>query len=455
MTKINYFFYLSLILIAGGVPQTANSELWEGFPQPTQDSWFYENGSPDPAKVELGKVLFFDKILSGNKNISCATCHHPFTGTSDGLSLPVGEGGSGVSVARNTGEGKHTIHERVPRNSPAIFNLGAKEYKVMFHDGRVATDPSQPSGFLSPAGSNLPQGLDNPLAAQAMFPVTSATEMAGQKGENPVANAAAQNNLGGPNGVWALLAQRLQSNPAYVEMFKAAYPEITSVGQLTYVHAANAIAAFQAKAWRSDNSPFDEYLRGDTEAMSMRAYRGMELFYKNGLCSNCHSGTFQTDHSFHSIAMPQIGPGKGDGIDGLEDFGRERVTKNPADRFKFRTPSLRNVALTGPWGHSGAYNTLEGVIRQHIDPAHSIHHYDGNQTVLPSRNIETTTDFDVQIDYHKREQILSSATPLNVSLSDEEIKSLVSFLHALTDNLSIDIRKDVPQRVPSRLSVFD
>jgi cytochrome c peroxidase len=120
--------------------------------------------------VRLGKVLFYDKILSGNRNISCATCHHALTGTGDGLALPVGEGGKGLGVTRDTGSGSDAIHERVPRNAPHIFNLGAKEFTVMFHDGRVAVDNSLPSGFTSPAGEQLPLGLDNPLAVQGHVP---------------------------------------------------------------------------------------------------------------------------------------------------------------------------------------------------------------------------------------------------------------------------------------------
>ena len=94
-------------------------------------------GTPPPAKVELGKFLFFDKEFGGNRNISCATCHHPMAATGDGLSLPVGEGGAGLGMTRDTGTGEDQIHERVPRNAPHIFNLGAREFTRMFHDGRV------------------------------------------------------------------------------------------------------------------------------------------------------------------------------------------------------------------------------------------------------------------------------------------------------------------------------
>ena len=107
--------------------------------------------SRDPAKEALGKLLMFDKILSGNQNISCASCHHPLAGLGDGLALPVGEGGEGLGVTRNTGVAAEAVHERVPRNAPHVFNLGASEFTVMFHDGRLAVAADQPGGFLSPA----------------------------------------------------------------------------------------------------------------------------------------------------------------------------------------------------------------------------------------------------------------------------------------------------------------
>ena len=87
-------------------------------PEPVTDADYYNGGMPNAAKVELGRSLFFDKLLSGNQNISCATSHHALTDTGDGLSLPVGEGGRGLGVTRDTGSGGDQIHERVPRNAP-------------------------------------------------------------------------------------------------------------------------------------------------------------------------------------------------------------------------------------------------------------------------------------------------------------------------------------------------
>ncbi len=441
---------LALCLIGGAESASAGN-----LPAPSTDYDFYDDGAPNPVKVRLGKKLFFDKELSGNRNISCATCHHAITDTGDGLSLPVGEGATGLGVARNTGFGGDAVHERVPRNAPPVFNLGAKEFVRMFHDGRAEVDPNQPSGFRSPAGDDLPSGLDNILAVQAMFPVTSGTEMAGQPPENSIAIATAAGNLAGPGGVWEQLADRLRIIPGYVKLFKAAYDDISSAADITYVHAANAIAAFEAKAWRADNSPFDKFLRGNTGAMSQNALRGMELFYGKAGCSTCHSGTFQTDHQFHAIAMPQIGPGKGDGIDGHEDLGRERVTGDSLDRHRFRTPTLRNVALTAPYGHDGAYNTLRGVILHHLDPVSGIEAYNEKQAVLPPRADLNAIDFIVQDDPARRAVIAASNELAPVSLTNREIRNLIYFLHALTDTVSIDLRNDVPKRVPSGLPLAD
>jgi cytochrome c peroxidase len=425
-------------------------------PEPVTDADYYEDGKPNPAKVTLGRNLFYDKILSGNGNISCASCHHSLTDTGDGLSLPVGEGGRGIGVTRNTGSGEDAIHQRVPRNSPPLFNLGAREFRRMFHDGRVEVDPSDPSRLLTPAGEELPPGLESVLAAQAMFPVTSGTEMAGQAGENTIADAAVAGNLAGPGGVWEQLAQRLQGIPEYVDLFKEAYPDsVDEAGDITYIHAANAIAAYEAVAFRADNSPFDRYLRGDHQALSVSARQGMGVFYGKGQCDTCHSGKFQTDHEFYAIAMPQIGPGKGDGLDGRDDFGRERVTAAAEDRYRFRTPSLRNVALTGPWGHDGAYDTLESVVEHHLHPVDSLEQYDTNRAMLPYRSDLRELDFVIQSDPTRRAAIAAANEMPAVHLNQREVTYLVDFLHALTDPGSLDLRHNVPQRVPSESHMYE
>ena len=462
-------------------------------PTPATDADYYDDGAPSPAKVELGRLLFFDKILSGNKNIACATCHHPKHGTGDALALPLGEGPSGLGPDRTPGASpSEAVHERVPRNSPALFNLGAREFHRMFHDGRVETDPEgfYEGGFITPAKWKLPKGLDNVLAAQAMFPVTSPTEMAGNKGENDVADATSLNNAAGAGGVWELLAGRLQAIPEYVGLFSQAYPDqVSSADDISYVLAANAIAAFEAKTFRADDSRFDAYLRGETQALSASEERGMDLFYGKANCSTCHSGTFQTDHDFHAIAMPQIGPGKADGRNAaywqstgiqafVEDFGRGRVTVRDGDNFKFRTPSLRNVAQTGPWGHDGAFESLEQVVRHHLDPIASLDSYRAQEAPLVPLDavLELTAtgsklsqswmsdnrrrgflarDRWVQESPELRQRIADANELAPVALSEAEIADLIAFLGSLTDESSMRTEDIVPERVPSGLPVTD
>ncbi|WP_083234277.1 cytochrome-c peroxidase [Candidatus Marithrix sp. Canyon 246] len=398
------------------------------------------------AKMEnLGKFLFFDKILSGNKNISCATCHHPFAATGDGISLAIGTGGIGLGVMRNP----NNIKARVARNSPHIFNLGALEFTTLFHDGRVTK-------LISPAGDDLPLGLDNPLAVQAMFPVTSDAEMAGEKGENPIADAVANGNL---ISAWQQLAERLQKIDEYVNLFIAAFADVNAAQDITYVHAANAISSFEAAAFRCTNSPFDQYLRGNHDVASQQQIRGAKLFYGKARCSSCHSGAFQTDHKFHAIGIPQIGPGKGDNLpgynDGHDDFGRERVTNNENDRFKFRTPSLRQVAMTGPWGHDGAYNDLEQMVRHHLNPVEVLNNYDISQAVLASRADLDKIDLIVHQDKKRRQAIIDAIEIKPIKLTDKEVSDLVAFLHALTDVNCIDLRKTAVNQVPSGLAIRD
>lgn len=422
-------------------------------PKPLADEDFH--AVRNEAQVELGRLLFFDKVLSGNRNISCATCHHPLTGTGDGLSLGVGEGGHGLGAARNTGAGPDEVHERVPRNAPALFNLGAREYRVMFHDGRVLEDPGHPTGFRSPAGHDLPAGLDNTLAAQAMFPLTSPTEMAGQAGENPVADAAVAGRLSGPDGVWEQLAARLRAIPEYVDRFRQAYDDVAVAEDVTMVHVANAIAAYENVAFRADDSPYDRYLRGKSSAMTKTERKGMRLFHGKAGCVDCHAGPLQTDHAFHAIAIPQFGPGKGGGADGADDLGREHVTEDAQDRFRFRTPTLRNVALTGPWGHSGAYDSLEAVVRHHLDPVTSLREYDLTEAVLPPNATLEAADRRILDDPQRVEAIAARNELSPVKLSDRDIECLLAFLHALTDSRVHKLRREVPTTVPSGLPVAD
>jgi cytochrome c peroxidase len=423
-------------------------------PPPALDEDFLQASQP---VIALGQMLFFDKILSGNRNTSCATCHSPVVATGDGLSINIGTGGRGLSVLRDAGSlplGPLEPLSRGSRNMQPLFNLGHADFDRMFWDGRLFADPSVPQGFQTPAGDELPIGFEHVIETVSIFAPTDLQEMTGQPGTNELATA----SVSAPFvGVWDGIVARLKGIPEYLDLFFAAYPDLGgNPDNIEIVHVGKAIGAFQAQAFRSDDSPFDRYLRGENEAMSESARDGMKLFYGEAGCASCHSGTFQTDLEFYAIAMPQIGPGFGGvGWMGLEDFGREGVTGDPLDRYRFRTPSLRNVELTGPWGHDGFFNSLELVVRHHLHPIESLYAADPSQIVLPSRPDLDAIDLQVFGNPEVTAAIARRNQLAPQFLGDAEIADILEFLRALTDPSAVDLRKTIPARVPSGLPLAE
>lgn len=401
--------------------------------------------SPDPAKVKLGEALFFDKELSGNRDISCATCHHPLLHTADSLSLSFGTGGHGLGTARTMGDGRTLI----PRNATEIFNRGAPEWEVIFWDGRVSGSPA--AGFTTPAAAALPPGLDNVLAAQAMFPVTSEDEMRGSQGDYDVSgeiNGLALLDATDFSAIWRELMYRLLAIPEYDALFQEAFPDVPREA-LGFQHAANAIAAYEIAAFSFADSPWDRYLAGETAALSDEAKQGALLFYGEAGCAQCHSGNLLTDQRFYNIGVPQLGPGKKN-EEGY-DFGRYLETNDPQDLFAFRTPPLRNVAVTGPWMHNGAYRSLEAAVRHHLDPVTALRSYD--ETQIMSMLQATCKEDSATI-----QALLNGLDPLMAApkeLSDVHVQQLMAFLHALTAPSALDQSAAVPLTVPSGLSVND
>jgi cytochrome c peroxidase len=403
--------------------------------------------TPSPALVELGQSLFFDKILSGNRDISCATCHHPFLKGADGLSLSIGTGGSGLGPTRSI-----VGHRLIPRNAPEIFNRGAPEWQTMFWDSRVIGTAE--TGFVTPAGDDLPAGLDSVLAARAMFPVTSRDEMRGKSGD--------VDRFGWPNEVaaiddadmpamWQALTRRLLQYPEYVTLFQAAYPNVPQ-SDLGFQHAANAIAAFEASEFTFLDSPWDRYVAGNTAALSSEAKQGAILFYGKANCSTCHAGTLFTDQQHHNIGVPQLGPGKTE--EAPFDFGRGRETGIVADRFAFRTPPLRNVLLTGPWMHNGAYTDLRMAVVHHLNPVTALREYSVTQADLLDIHIRET----LRADESTITAVLSTLDPQvwpPTFLSDQEVDQLMAFLQALTSPQAAGLMGQTPYEVPSGLPVAD
>ena len=405
----------------------------------------------DTDQAALGRQLFYDKILSGNRNISCATCHSASHGSADGLSIGIGEGGTGLGPDRRGGRGAARIRERLPRNAPGLWNLGHKDVRALFHDGRLEVSDLYGNGFDSPAEDYLPQGLNSILAAQALLPLASRFEMAGDPGENEVAGAVQDRIDKG----WPILAARVRAIPEYVRQFGIAFDHVETAADITIVEIANAIAAYEGLEFRSFDSPWDAWLR-EGKPLPAAADRGRELFFGRGGCAQCHSGPLFTDQRYHALNLPAFGPGRTRPYDPKpRDPGRLAATDHLPDAYRFRTPPLRNVALTPPYGHNGAWPTLEAIIRQHLDPHGARAAWTPDLAALPPVPWLAQEDFIIRTDATEMRRQRRNVDIAPRTVTAREIDDLAAFLHALTGH---DARTDPPpppRRVPSGLPVDD
>jgi cytochrome c peroxidase len=278
-----------------------------------------------PKLVELGNTLFFDKRLSENGTISCASCHQPQHAFSDALAKS-----QGINQQLST------------RNVPSLFNVALN--RTLFWDGRRDSLESQ---SLDPLTNPREHGFDN--VDQVL--------------------------------------QRLQSKPRYVRDFAAAFnrPENQTIST---EEISKALSAFQ-RTLTATGSPFDEYHYGNrSTALTASQLRGLQLFEGAASCAQCHtigntSSTF-TDEKFHtlSVGLQNITPKLSEltqrvvnlrqqkipidqiilGDEEISQLGRFVVTLDPTDIGKFRTPSLRNVQLTAPYMHDGSVATLQEAV---------------------------------------------------------------------------------------------
>jgi len=387
-----------------------------------------------PALSKLGQALAFDKVLSGNRDIACTTCHFPVFATGDGKSLSIGQGGIGLGPTRSHPQGVF-----IARNAPPLFNLSAMKH--LFWDGRVSVDAQ--GGFHTPAGSQLTPAMTRAfefgaVSALGMFPVTNRAEMRGTTG-NELA-AVPDTNL---QGIWAAIMRRLGAIPEYRGLFESAYPG-TRFEDMTFAHASNAIGGFIVDQFSFANSPWDRFLAGNDAALSARQLLGAQTFLTLK-CSICHNGATFSDEQFHNVALPQIGPGEGNGATLLDDFGRLNVTGNTEDQYRFRTTPLRNVEITGPYGHDGAITTLRGFVEHYSESELKLSAYDPTQlepalrgTLLPNAAA-----------------ILASRDTLlkDVVLTPDLVDQLMDYMSALTDNAARNLSRSIPVRVPSGLRV--
>ena len=391
------------------------------------------------ALVDLGQALMFDKILSGNRDVACATCHHPSTHEGDGLSLSIGTGGTGLGPSRTLGPGRQFVR----RNAPSLLNDGLGLF-YLFWDGRVARFLSSFNG-----GPPVPGDVPNLLSAQAMLPVLDRREMRGEPGDRDVfgaPNELAQIADSDSAAVWQALMQRLLAIPEYVAKFNRAFPN-TPTSALRFQQAAEALAAFQVAALTKTNSPFDRYLTHDDAALTTQQKRGAQLFFGTALCSSCHNGPLLGGNGFANAGVPQLGPGSP--ATPPLDRGRADLPDQQFYQFAFRVAPLRNVELTAPYMHDGAFPTLDAVVRHYNDVPLTLTTYDASQLDPALRSTyhgdAATTDSVIRtLDFRLQ-------TPLH--LSDAELADLVAFLKSLTDPSARDLSALVPAAVPSGLPV--
>ena len=390
---------------------------------------------PRQPLVRLGQMLAFDKVLSGNRDISCMSCHVPRFGTGDGKSLSVGTGSSGLGPDRT-----HPAGVFIPRNAPPLYNLDAM--RTLFWDGRVELDAH--GNFRTPAGAQLTSEMTGVLefgaaSALGLFPVTNRAEMRGEIGSNELA-ALADDDF---TGIWQSLMTRLGQIPEYRAMFEAAYPT-TKFGNMTFAHASNAMAAFFIAELNFNNTPWDRFLAGDNQALSEKQLVGAKTFMTSR-CSICHRGVTFSNQNFHNVAVAQIGPGQGNGIGGRDDFGRFNVTGSAGDLYRFRTTPLRNVELTGPFGHDGAFVSLREFIEHYSESDLKLQAFDPTslESGLRSTLLANVAD------------ILATRDPLmnGIVLTDEMVDQLMDYMSALTDPDARTAKHAAPARVPSGLPV--
>ncbi|MEO0915085.1 MAG: cytochrome c peroxidase, partial [Pseudomonadota bacterium] len=256
-----------------------------------------------------------------------------------------------------------------------------------------------------------------------------------------------------PQEAWALIAKRVRAIPEYAAMLKAANPEIGDPSEIEIRHIASALGDFINSEWRSHDTPYDRHLRGE-DALTEQQKRGLDLFFGEANCSTCHKGRLLSDQKFHALALPPFGPGRTRRFDAIvRDRGRLNETNRIEDAYRFRTPMLRNVAITEPYGHNGAYTTLEGIIRHHLDPAEALANWEPANARLPEVPWLASTDFITLQDTREMARLSEAIDIQPKSLTDAQIADLVAFLHALTGAESTKGRLGRPEAVPSGLKV--
>ena len=351
----------------------------------------------DVQLANLGRLLFFDTAHSLHRDNTCAGCHSPSNGFGDTQSIAIGVDNNGLVGPNRAGP-------RNQRRSPLVINT-AFYPKLMWNGrffanaapGKTLGDPfSNMFGFTFPAPEGQSLGYhDHLLQAQAFIPPTELVEVAGFTGTadtdlNPVFSIF-DNGQGLPVPLPDESGFRnhpirmeglaiLNSTPGYILAFGKSFPEVRRGAPITFDMFGRAIAEFEFSLTFA-NAPIDRFARGQQNAMTDAEKRGALVFFGEGKCVTCHATKGKSNEMFsdfenHVAGIPQLAPPFGkwtsnmiyDGPDADEDFGAMQISGDPADKYKFRTSPLRNIALAPAFFHNGAFARLEDAIRFHLDP---------------------------------------------------------------------------------------
>lgn len=266
-----------------------------------------------PEAVTLGRALYWDPILSGDRDVSCATCHHPDFDYADGRARSLGAGATGLGPRRAP---RAEFSREVPRNAPTVLDAAWNGLAVV----GAPYDPSRAPMFWDSRARSL--------EAQAEGPLLAAAEMRG----HTVAEGA----------LFDTLVDRLGAIPEY----RARFDEAFGGPGIDRRRIVQAIAAFERTLTTPDTS-FDRFMAGDDGALDPAQKRGLIAFYDAG-CASCHAGPMFSDFEPHHLGVVERDPATG------------------ASRDAFRTPSLRHVTRTGPYMHDGSVATLADVMTFYV-----------------------------------------------------------------------------------------
>lgn len=316
--KTFIFLFLVIFISCNSKKGNVNNDVYISLPTKVKSPL---NNISSPEKIQLGKLLFYDPILSGNKDVACATCHHPDFAYAEPLDLSIGVNGLGLGRKRHF-KAKNNI-PFVKRNAHTILNTAYNGIDI--------------KGNYYP--KKAPMFWDNrahSLEEQSLEPIASLEEMRGTQINETV--------------ILDTIVNRLKNISAYQKLFLKSFPKESS--HINVNSIGKALAAFE-RTLITPNSRFDQYIAGKTNAISETEKEGFRLF-KKAKCNLCHSGPMFSDFKIHTL--------------GIKDNKKLNFSDDGFDKkYGFRTPSLRNLRHTAPYMHNGKLKTLLEVLEFYED----------------------------------------------------------------------------------------